>query len=256
MTFEEIEAKLRGVPFIAPENARRLYDLILENDVRDVLELGIAHGTATCYMAAALRRKGGGSIVAVDLQEAAFEPSAEAQVERLGFSDLVRIERMRTGYTWFLHDAIREATQDDVCRPRYDLVIIDGPKNWTIDGAAFFMADKLLRPDGILILDDYSWTYAAYDAKREATDGISHRSLSEAERATPQVREIFELLVRQHPDYSDFKVIQEDWAIARKSPAEVKETVHLRRVETTYRDLRVRAWHMLRDRMRKREQRI
>jgi hypothetical protein len=34
----------------------------------------------------------------------------------------------------------------------------NGPKNWTIDGAAFFMADKLMKAGGWIIFDDYDWT--------------------------------------------------------------------------------------------------
>jgi len=56
------------------------------------------------------------------------------------------------------------------------------------------------------------------DAIRAATDGITHRELSEAERTTPQIREVFELLVMQHKNYGKF-VIEDhkDWAMARQT---------------------------------------
>lgn len=218
--FDEVRRRVGQVPFIRPENARYLHDLIVEQELESILELGIAHGTATCFMAAALRALGRGRVTAVDLEEP-FDPAPEDQVAACGFADLVEFHRMKTGYNWFLHDAIRAATRDDICTPVYDLCIIDGPKNWTIDSSAFFLVDKLLRPGGWLIFDDYGWTYAGADAKRDATDGISHRALSEDERRTPHIREIFELLVKQHPDYGHF-TIRGDWAIARKRPAEPK----------------------------------
>lgn len=242
MKFEKIEAKLSGIPFISKGNARYLYDLIIENGISDILELGIAHGTATCYMAAALSARGGGKITAVDLKAVknSFNPSAEHQVDTFGFSDFVEVHRMKTGYTWFLHDEIQRATKDGICVPRYDLCIIDGPKNWTIDGAAFFMADKLLRDGGWLIFDDYSWTYANADTRRDSTDGITHRSLSDAELKTPQIKSVFDLLVKQHPDYSEFSIINNDWAVARKIKTHVQKTSMIVRHEETFMTLQSR----------------
>ncbi len=55
--------------------------------------------------------------------------------------------------------------------------------------------------------------------ERPATDGISHRRLSEEERWTPQIREVFELLVKQHPDYTELTLFPDwGWARARKRP--------------------------------------
>jgi hypothetical protein len=126
--------------------------------------------------------------------------------------------RTHTGYNWFLHDRIREQTIDGLCQPAYDLCIIDGPKNWTIDGDAFFLADKLLRPGAALIFDDVDYTYATWAREhgREALDGVNHNEMSPAEIATPQIREVAELLVMQHPDYGDFRFTDTDWFLARK----------------------------------------
>jgi hypothetical protein len=173
-------------------------------------------------MAAALHELGTGLITCVDLLEPTFpfNPSAEEQLQLAGLSQFVEITRMETGYTWFLHDDIVRHTTNDRCEEVYDLCIIDGPKNWTIDGAAFFLVDKLLKKNGWIIFDDYNWTYA-YASEvigRETTDGITHRQLSRTERDTPQVKAVFELLVKQHPSYSNLIVLEEtDWALAQKT---------------------------------------
>lgn len=220
MLFDEVAAAFDGVPFISQANARYLYDLIVTEDVDQVLELGIAHGTATCFIAAALQELGRGKVTSVDLIGAIdqFDPSAEEQLRNLDLQNFVEIVRMQSGYNWFLRDEIRKHTDNDECSPKYDLCIIDGPKNWTIDGAAFFLVDKLLKNNGIIIFDDYNWTYGAANLKREQTDGITHRLLSDDELTTPHIKEIFELLVKQHVDYGVLEVFPDrDWAVARKN---------------------------------------
>ncbi len=238
MQFEKIFSLVGNVPFISKKNARFLYDFIIKENLTNILELGIGHGSATCYMAAALHELGKGKVTAVDLMEAGniFKPSAEDQIIKADLSEFVTIKRMQTGYTWFLHDEIVRNTKSDVCSPVYDLCIIDGPKNWTIDGAAFFFADKLLKKNGWIIFDDYNWTYDSADKRRDSTDGITHRSLSEDEKKTPHIREVFELLVKQHPHYGNLLVFKErDWVLAQKNMRNYKSS-QIAHGET-YRDL-------------------
>jgi len=226
MKFEEIYSMVGRTPFISRDNGRFLYDLILKERIVNILELGIAHGTATCYMAAALHEIGGGSITSVDLIEAkdTFKPSAEEQLEKTGLSKFANVVRMQTGYTWFLHNEIANNTKNNACNEVYDLCIIDGPKNWTIDGAAFFFVDKLLKKDGWIIFDDYRWTYATANRRRDSTDGITHRSLSKDEQEIPHIREVFELLVKQHPHYGNLMVLDKtNWALAQKSMTQNKD---------------------------------
>ena len=225
MRFETVHAAVGHVPYINATAARHLYDLIGRHDCRRVLELGIAHGTSTCYIAAALASLLDDTgnvaeqpmVTAVDLIDVNFSPTAEQQLEQTGLSSYAEVIRMRSGYNWFLHDQIAAQTSNDLCTPLYDLCIIDGPKNWTIDSSAFFLVDKLLRPGGWIIFDDYHWTYSHASKKRDSTDGVTHRELSTAEMTIPHIAEVFELLVKQHSNYTDF-VRWEDmnWAMARK----------------------------------------
>jgi hypothetical protein len=114
------------------------------------------------------------------------------------------------------------------CEPRFDFVYLDGAKHWTIDGLAVVLVEKLLRPGGWLLMDDLDWTYAQ-DPGREATDGIVHRELSEAERTEPHLRAVFELIVAQHPSFTELRVQDEWWGWARKAPGEPRRY----RVETS-----------------------
>lgn len=217
VSYEEVEAVVRGVPYIAPWNSRFLYDLILEHRLTNVLELGVAHGTSTCYMAAAASQTDG-FVTGIDLAGEEWKPSAEEQLNACGLWRYAAVERTRTGYGWWLHDCIEASTHDGVCEPVFDLVFLDGSKQWTVDGCAFFLADKLLKPGGFFVFDDYGWTFGQANRQRDSTFGLRHDSLSDRELRLSHTVEIFNLLVRQHPDYTDFQTWPEHmWACARKS---------------------------------------
>src|SRR5687767_10402055 len=123
MKFEEVRSLVKGIPFTTERNAEKLYDFIIENKLQNVLELGFAHGTATCYIAAALDELNGGQVVAVDLEEAEtmFKPTVHELLSKTGLSKYVKVCREKTGYTWFLHNDIQESTENYSCRPKYDL---------------------------------------------------------------------------------------------------------------------------------------
>ena len=68
-------------------------------------------------------------------------------------------------------------------------------------------------------MDDLDWTYAQ-DPGREATDGIVHRELSTPERTEPHLRAVFDLIVAQHPSFTELRRQDEWWGWARKAPGE------------------------------------
>ena len=177
----------------------------------DCLELGFAHGVSSCYVAAALDEMGQGHLTSVDLL-AGLEwqhPSIEELLAKAGLARYVTVAREQTTYTWFLKKAIEANSAGANCEPIWDFCFIDGPKNWTIDGCAFFLVDKLLRQNGWLLFDDLRWTYETFDLSDEM-NGILITQMGDDERTTPQIELVFRLLVMQHPDYGNF-LIQDDW---------------------------------------------
>ena len=211
MKFDQVRRIVGATPYMAQDEAWELYHFILENRPRRVLELGHAHGVSSLYMAAALDELSEGTLDTVDIRNSAARvPNIEELLAQANLVGRVRVHREQSSYTWFLKKQIE--TQD---RPIYDFCFIDGPKNWTIDGLAFFLVDRLLREGGWILFDDYGWTHAKH-VGREATDGISIRSLSEDEINTPQIEAVFRLLVMRHPSYSNFKLQDGWWAWAQK----------------------------------------
>lgn len=181
---------------------------ILENGIGDILELGFRHGVSTAYMASTLGRAGRGRIVTVDLASARHnKPNVEDLLTRIGQRDRVEVFYEPTSYTWRLMRLLQEDPA-----PRFDLCYLDGAHDWFVDGFAFFLADRLLRPNGWIIFDDLDWTYAASPALRH-TERVKH--MPDDERAAPQVRLVYDLLVKPHPNYHNFRD-EGDWAFAQK----------------------------------------
>jgi hypothetical protein len=72
--------------------------------------------------------------------------------------------------------------------------------------------DRLLRPNGWIIFDDLDWTYATSPALGN-TERV--RRMPEDERTTRQVRLVYDLLVKTHPEYHNFRD-EGEWAFAQK----------------------------------------
>ncbi len=226
MKFETIAQYLEGIPYISSTKAKVLYNFILKSKPQRILELGFAHGTSSCYIAAALEELGKGELTTVDLKSTAnsFSPSIDELLAKTGLAKYVSVNRENTSYTWFLKKKIEEQTKNKNCTPLYDFCFIDGAKNWTIDSCAFFLVDKLLKENGTILFDDYNWSYAEQEklTGKTISDGINHLSLGEDELNTPHINLIFHLLVMQHPNYSQFTIQDDYWAWATKIKSDSK----------------------------------
>jgi predicted O-methyltransferase YrrM len=53
VTFDDVARAVAGIPFMAPEQGRIVYDHVRAIGASDVLELGTAHGVGAAYLAAA-----------------------------------------------------------------------------------------------------------------------------------------------------------------------------------------------------------
>ena len=213
MKFSKAAQLLEGVPYISNEHARQLYDFVVETRPHQVLELGFAHGTSTCYMAAAMEETGIGRVTTMDKPHTrSLQPNLEELLGRLGLGRLVDPIFCEVTYTWELMQLIERHTVDGLCHPSYDFCFIDGAHTWEADGFAFFLADKLLKPGGWMLFDDLHWRHADDPAEMEKP---WIKPLPHDMKATAQVGKIFGLLVVQHPGYSDFRV-EGEWGWARK----------------------------------------
>lgn len=208
MNIDRIRERVRGVPHMSFSQAGVMRKLITENRFQSLLELGFRHGVSTCYMAGALDDLGSGKIVTIDLMSARnAEPNIERLLADLGLERFVTIFYEPTSYIWRLMKMLEEDPS-----PRFDFCYIDGAHDWATDGFAFFLVDRLLQPGGLIIFDDLDWTYESSPALRNSE---KVKLMPQDERSTPQVRKVYDLLVKPHPAYEQF-MVKDEWAYARK----------------------------------------
>ena len=206
MNAADVSRRIGDLPWMTPAEGERLISFMRGAELHSALELGFCHGVSTCYLAAGVGPNG--SVTSIDRAEArSLTPNVEALLERCSLRERVTVCYEPRSYNWRLMKLL-EADAN----PRFDLCFIDGAHSWLEDGFAFLLCDRLLREGGWMLFDDLDWTLAAApDADSRA---LSRKSTPE-ERNTPQIRRVYELLVKTHPEYGDFRT-DSGWAYARK----------------------------------------
>lgn len=209
MGIDEIREKVEGIPHMSFIEAKVVTKVILDNKFQNILELGFRHGVSTCYMAGALDDLGRGKITTIDLIGARIaEPNIDHLLGILGLDKYVTVFYEPTSYIWRLMKMLEEDPS-----PRFDFCYIDGAHNWFTDGFAFFLVDRLLKPGGLIIFDDLDWTYESSPTWKNLPQT---ECMPQDEKSTPQIRRVYELLVKHHPAYGEF-MEKDGWAYARKT---------------------------------------
>lgn len=198
MKFDDVRAIVGQTPHILPDQAALLYEHVLRTRPRRILELGFAHGSSTTYMAAALDEAGvDGRISTFDMTSAhGRQPSIHDLLGAAGLERFVTAKFSDSSYTWELLHMLQQRPQ-----PRFDFVFVDGAHTWDVDGFAFFLADRLMSRGAWIAFDDMNWTLAK-SPNMKNLDWV--QALPDEQPRTPQIRRVFELLVRTHPGYSNF----------------------------------------------------
>jgi predicted O-methyltransferase YrrM len=206
-----------------PVFSRVLGEFVRQTGARDVLELGTGHGGSACWLATGLRLKGGGMLTTIDRDTA---PAVAQLLKSAGVADITRIVRAPRSYTLELMRLIQAHTADYRCNPQFDFCFIDGAHTWDTDGFAFFLVEKLLKPGGWLVLDDLDWTYAGCP-RPAPPDAELARLMSAEELSTRQVRNVFELLVRQHPGFDAVRQFRHHGWARKSGPQDSADEIRL-----------------------------
>lgn len=199
---------LKDVPGMVFDQALYMDNFLKKHNLTNLLELGFAHGASSCYMASTLREIGEGHLTTIDLKGAKFRlPNIETLLDKLDLNDFVTTYYENTSYTWRLMKFI-----EDNDEPIFDFCYVDGAHDWYNDGFAFFLVDKLLKPGGWIIFDDMFWTFESSPALKNTS---RVKNMPEDEKSIPHIGQVFNLLVKTHPNYHNFEIYN-SWGIAQK----------------------------------------
>jgi predicted O-methyltransferase YrrM len=195
--------------------AERMRSIIRDAHCHDILEIGTASGKGTAFLAAILEEFYRGKVCTLDRDSCLRRRNNVHSIARsLGLSHRIEVRLHPRSFTTTLMQMIEE-----VPRPQFDLVYLDGGKTWDTAGLVFFLADKLLRPGGILVMDDLDYIIGNDPQRvREYPD------LTDEERSTAQLRKVWTLLVRER--YEDcYELPDIGWGVAHKPRSPKAERV-------------------------------
>jgi len=150
-----------------------------------IAEIGIGIGATTVAMATLLANRG--ELHLYNFREKVAELTAD--LANLGYTTIKgfgNTGRHWDSYNWTLGRMIlggREAV--------YDYIYIDGAHTFAVDGLAFVLCDRLLKPGGYLEFDDYNWSFAASCWMHENRDQF----MTDEQISTPQVKMVVDLFL-------------------------------------------------------------
>lgn len=207
--FSEVCRVVKVLPYMTPRMASRLDRLISAYRLRYCLELGFYHGVSSAYIAWILRKNGGGLLTTVDLARVrSLKPNIETILRQLDLGRYVKIYYEERSYTWWLMKMLDAGYS--CC---FDFCYLDGGHTWDNTGFAFFLVTKLLKPGGWLLFDDLDWTLSSMQTDSKNAEWLRKRPPEEIH--TRQIRKVWELLVKPHPDFGEF-LEEGQWGFARK----------------------------------------
>jgi predicted O-methyltransferase YrrM len=178
-----------------------IYNCVLVSRARSCLELGTGYGASTCIIAAALDELGGGKITTVDMM--VREPiGVDVLAAHTCLSKYIDIRADNAGYNWYLAEVIQRQTKDVNCEPCFDFCFLDGAHEWGPDALAAFLVTRLLRPGAWMALDDLDFKLRGCQQGWE--NKFADRSAKELDAR--QVQMVFDLVVRQSPEFTDLTV--------------------------------------------------
>jgi predicted O-methyltransferase YrrM len=133
---------------MSPEELVRLYELVLQDGRRNVLEVGMGSGTSSIVMLTALERTQG-RLTSIDpFQTSSFQLAGRNVVATAGHAERHRLIE-RPDYL-----ALPELLSGG---ERFDMILVDGYHSFDYTLVDVFYADLLLLTDGILAVHDSSW---------------------------------------------------------------------------------------------------
>lgn len=134
------------VSAVNPAEGKHLYDIVRSRGFTRCLEVGMANGMSTLFIAQAVKDNGGGLHTAVDpFQQSQWGNTAKHQVKRAGLDGFVRHLESKS---FLALPRLLDAGET------FQFIFIDGMHTFDYTLLDFFYADLLLEPGGVICVDD------------------------------------------------------------------------------------------------------
>lgn len=211
VTIYDIDRKFGHLPYMNIDRAELLNSFFKKYNIKNCLELGFYHGKSSAYIATILNQQQEGHLTTIDLRSAKeMKPNINQILNELNLSQWVTPYFEPKSYIWRLMKMIEKNPE-----PIFDFCYLDGGHTWSDTGFGFFLVDKLLKKGGWIIFDDLNYCYK--DIMKPNKENPSWLlKMSNEELETMQVRKVWELLVKKHPNYTNFKE-DKQWGFAQKN---------------------------------------
>jgi len=209
--FDRVTETWGDLKYMDLARAKYLRDLIAGEDLSDLLELGFYKGKSSAYMGAVLDDLGRGHLTTIDRASARHhEPDISQVLQTVDLADRVTPIFADRSFTWELGKMVEQSP-----RPQFDFCYLDGGHTWDVTGFGFLLVDMMMKPGGVIVLDDLDWSIAASPQARTPEGAASYAAYSDDEKAAKGVRMTFEHIAR-HLGYDVEEVPKFHWGIARK----------------------------------------
>ena len=163
---------------IPAAEGRYIQQLIREQKPKVTLEIGCAFGVSSLFICEALRDVGGTKHIMIDTWPEASRV-ATAHLDKAGFGGLYELHLRRS------FEALPELLANGV---KIDFALIDGMHTFDYVLVDFFLVDKILKPGGIVLMDDYPWP-AIYKVCRYVAANLPYRFIGPLVQERPSFKQ-------------------------------------------------------------------
>lgn len=193
---------------IAKPNAHALdlLDRVLAREAAPVIcEVGIGIGATTVELCRRLANRG--RLHLFDFEDRLTDLGAD--LDELGFTNVVlhaNTRRRYDSYNWSLGTILQQRRQAGDDPALFDFVFLDGGHAFHHDAPAALLLKELLKPGGIILLDDYDWSFAVSPTMNPQKNPDIRLDYTDAQIETPHVRLICDLFFDHDPAYRKVEI--------------------------------------------------
>ncbi|WBV44032.1 class I SAM-dependent methyltransferase [Pseudoroseomonas cervicalis] len=182
-------------------HALMLLGQVLEQEPQPVIcEVGIGIGATVSAMCRLLDHRGTYHLFDYSSRLDDLKPDLDG----LGFTNVVyhgNTRRKLDSYNWALARLLQARREAGGPVPLFDFAFLDGAHAFHHDAPAALLLKELLKPGGIILLDDYDWSFAISPTMNPGVMPRILEAYTEEQIETPHVKLICDLFFDHDPAY-------------------------------------------------------